>query len=163
MAYLSIEEFKAHTLMPEEFVEDLDCTADGWIDRQLETWSRWIDSRLRKRYSVPFDETPSAPESVKEWLARIVTLRCYLKRGVDPNDLQMIEIKQDSDLAKAEILEAANSDEGWFDLPTLDSADPSAVSKGGPYGYSERSPYVWTDVEEDVGSSEDQSGTGTTL
>ncbi len=160
MAYLSFEEFKNQTLMPEEFVEDLECTAEGWIEVQLETWSRWIDTRLRKRYTVPFDETPNAPESVKEWLARIVTLRCYLKRGVDPNDLQMVEIKSDSDLAKEEILEAANSNEGWFDLPTLESADPSAISKGGPFGYSEQSPYVWTDEQARIGRGEDSSGRG---
>ncbi len=160
MTYLSYDEFRDQTVMPSTFVDELELDEEGWVEKQLESWSRWIDARLRKQYTVPLAETPNAPESVKEWLARIVTMRCYIKRGIDPNDLQIVEIRDDSIAAKAEVLEAANSENGWFDLPTLESADPSAISKGGPFGYSEASPYVWMDEQAQTGKNEDQSGRG---
>jgi hypothetical protein len=157
-AYLDLAGFKAETTMPVEHVDELVATSPGWIDRQLERVSRLIDSRLAKRYAVPFGSP--APDAVKGWLADIVALRCYLRRGVDPADLQMAEVKADHDRALAELLEAANAETGLFDLPLLASTTASGISRGGPQGYSEQSPYVWTDQQSDVGRAEDRARRG---
>ncbi len=158
MSYLDLDAFRARTLAPAVYVDDVEAAHAGWLDGQLAAWSRKIDSRLRKRYAVPFAE-PN--ETVKEWLTQIVTLRLFLKRGVDANDEQFETIRQDAQDALAEIKEAADSEEGLFDLPLLDAADGSAISKGGPLGYGEASPYVWTDRQVATARDEDGAGEGT--
>lgn len=159
MAYLDKDAFADRTIMPSEYVEALDTVAPGWVDLQLEEWSAWIDSRLRKRYAVPFQEP--YPAAVTAWLTRLVTVRCFLKRGVDATDEQYVTIEQDAKEARDEILEAANGDGGLFDLPLRGNTTATGVSKGGPLGYSERSPYVAGDVKRYVGRNEDRNGGGT--
>lgn len=156
-AYLTLEEFTALTVMPAENLSALEAVAPDWIAAQLERVSRYLDARLAKRYGVPFGDP--APATVQGWVEAIVTVRCYLKRGVDPTDAQWLEVKAAGDTAVAEIKEAANSDEGLFELP-LREGEGTAVSRGGPFGYSEASPYVWTDVQADAGHDEDAAGSG---
>jgi hypothetical protein len=154
MAYLDRDAFATLTVMPAGDVDALDDAAPGWLDVQLGYWSSAIDARLRKRYDAPFAEP--YPLAVQGWLARIVTLRAYLRRGVDPLDQQFGEIKADADAAWAEIKEAADSNEGMFDLPLRADTSASGINRGGPYGYSEASPYVWTDVQGVTGRDEDR-------
>jgi len=164
--YLDFDGFKALTLAPSSFVDEVEKVAPGWVDGQLEYWARWIDSRLRKRYASPFPafgDTPPTPRSVQGWLARIVTLRVFLKRGVDPDDLQLDTIKQDSIDAQSEILEAANSEDGWFDIPLKAGEDGSAINRGNPRSYSEQSPYVWMDDQSVIGKNEDRNGSGSSV
>lgn len=161
MPYLDKAAFAILTVMPAESVDAIEMVAPGWIDGQLTYWSGWIDSRLRKRYAAPF--SAPYPEAVTGWLARIVTVRCFLRRGVDPTDLQFEEIKADADRAMEEIKEAADSNEGLFDLPLRADTTASGISRGGPFGYSEQSPYVWTDGQAETGRNEDRNGGGTFL
>lgn len=156
--YLDLPGFRAETLMPGSDVDTLETLHPGWIAGQLDSWSRKIDSRLRKRYAVPF--AAPIPATVKSWLAQIVTLRAYLKRGVDPKDEQFTVIKEDADEALDEIKEAADAVDGLYDLPLLDTGDASAISKGGPRSYSEAGPYVGFDAQERIGRGEDRSGEG---
>lgn len=158
MAYLTKDAFAALTLLPAEYISALEGIVPGWVDGQLAYWSGWIDSRLRKRYAVPFSEP--YPESVTGWLARIVTVRCWLKRGVDPTDEQFLEVKADHDRAIEEIKEAADALDGLFELPLRADTTASGVSKGGPFSYTEASPYVWTDVQVDAGRAEDSNRGG---
>lgn len=158
-AYLVLTDFRDLTIMPTASVDGIETDTPGWIDKQLAKWSRWIDSRLIKRYAVPF-EAPY-PEVVTEWLTRIVTVRCFLKRGIDPNDDQWTLVKQDCDTALAEIAEAADSDTGKFELPMRADLTQDGITKGGPFGYSETSPYVWTDAQGDQGHAEDSVRRGT--
>ena len=84
--YLDLNGFKGLTVMPASDVDGIETSAPGWILGQLTYWSSQIDSRLAKRYAVPF---PSPyPTAVTGWLARIVTQRLYIKRGVDSTDAQ---------------------------------------------------------------------------
>ncbi len=150
--------------MPEVFVLHVEKDTPGWIATQLEYWARWIDSRLRKRYASPFaafDDSPPTPASVQGWLARIVTVRVWLKRGIDTDDLQFSTVNDDAAAAMLEVLEAANSDEGWFDLPLRVDQDGSAITRGNPRSYSEQSPYVHTDLQRETGRNEDEAGRGT--
>ena len=161
--YLDFNGFRDLTTIPSAFVDDVEKVSPGWIENQLDYWARWIDSRLRKRYATPFaafGDAPPTPAGVQGWLARIVTLRVWLKRGVDPNDIQFDTVKQDAVDAQTEVLEAANSDTGWFDLPLRTDEDGSAINRGNPRYYSEASPYVWTDQQAAVGRNEDDNGFG---
>ena len=131
----------------------------GWTLIQLEEASAWIDSRLRKRYAAPF--SAPYPVQVLSWLTRLVTVRCNLKRGVDATDVQYSSIQQDAADAKAEILDASNGDAGLFDLPLRSDTTATGISKGGPFGYSEQSPYVGFTMQARTGREEDRNGRGT--
>jgi len=162
--YLTLTGFKGLTTIPAVFVDEVEKVAPGWIDAQIDYWSRWIDSRLRKRYASPFaayDATPPTPLAVQGWIARIVTVRVWLKRGVDPNDLQFDVINVDATSALEEIAEAANSDTGLYDLPLRVDEDGTALSRGTPRSYSEASPYVWTDRQSATARNEDDAQGGT--
>lgn len=164
--YLDFAAFRGLTVVPSSYVDTVEKEHPGWIEIQLEHWARWIDTRLRKRYATPFaafDALPAeeaTPPTVQTWLSQLVTWRLLLKRGIDPNDLQTDTIKEDHDAAKLEVLEAANSDEGWFDLPRRTDENGSAITQGAPRSYSEQSPYVWTDLQVEAGRNEDESGVG---
>lgn len=159
MSYLDLDEYKKYSILPAVDIDDIETIQAGWIDRKLRAISRSVDARLRKRYAVPF-ESPY-PDAVCDWVARIMDPQTLKKRGVDATDQQFISIEEDAKAAIEELKEAANAEDGLFDLPVVDSADGSAITKGGPLGYSESSPYVWTDIEEETGRQEDLDGVGT--
>jgi len=161
--YLNLAGFKDLTTIPASFVDEVEAREPGWVDKQLAHWGRWIDARLRKRYASPFaahDAADPTPVVVQGWLSRIVTPKVWLKRGVDPSDLEFELVNADATAAQAEVLEAAKSDEGWFDLPLRTDEDASAIARGGPLSYSEQSPYVWADAQSLTGREEDAAGGG---
>lgn len=158
MAYLDVTAFKLHSVMPAEYIDAIELATPGWLAQQLEYWSRQIDSRLAKRYDVPFG-TPY-PDAVAGWLARIVTVRAWMKRGFDPSDLAIEEYKADAAAAMEEIKEAANAVDGLFDLPLRQDTTASGISRGGPLSYTEASPYVWADEQALTGRAEDSSRGG---
>lgn len=157
--YINAARFKVLTAMPSVMVDRLESIAPGWLTAKLTARSRWIDSRLSKRYATPFGAPP--PEAVEDWLARIVTLSAYLRHGVDQMDEQFAELKADAEKAETEIKEAAEAVNGLFDLPLRADSNGSAISKGVPYIYSERSPTVWTLIQARRGRAERAAGRGT--
>lgn len=159
MAYLTLAEFKIFMVIPNQWVDAIEAVDPGFTDGQLATWSEWMDSRLRKRYQAPFAEPVSV--TVKGWLARIVTVRVCMRRGVDPTDQQFAELKADDQAARDEIKEAADSDIGLFDLPLRSDAPVSGIALGTPRSYSEASPYVCLDTQEQRGRWEDLARGGT--
>ena len=157
-AYLTIDQFKSLALCPASYVDDVETLEPGWTDAQLAFWSSMLDSRLAKRYATPF-APDSPPVIVQGWLARLVALRIYLKRGVDPEDAQVASIEADAVAAQAEIKEAADSKEGLFELPLrADAPGANGVTRGTPQSYSEQSPYTWMDIQECEGRQEDRYG-----
>lgn len=144
-AYLTRSEFRALTVMPGSDVDDLESAAPGWIDAQALSLSAMIDGRLRKRYAVPFPAP--YPEIVKSWLQRLLTLRCYLRRGVNAQDAQFRVIQEDADAAGKELAEAANAETGLWDLPLRANESGTGISKGAPLAYSEASPFRWQDEQ----------------
>lgn len=157
-AYLTLAEFQLKTLLPANVVADIEAATPGWTAAQLELVSARMDARLAKRYAVPF--AAPLPMVLGEWLAAVVSYRAYLKRGVSALDEQFQEYKAQHDGALKELEEAANSESGLWDLPLRGTAD-TAIAKGFPRGYSEQSPYVWTDVQADVARGEDAGRGGT--
>jgi hypothetical protein len=157
MPYLSVEEFRDETIMPAHQVDEIALDAPNWLPRQLVKKSAWIDSQLRKRYAAPF--AAPYPEAVKDWLTRIVTHLCYLRRGVDPTDAQAAEIVDDRKAAELEIQQAADAENGLFDLPLRQDTAVSGV-KAAPRVYVEASPYAWTNRQRNRARSDDQRGGG---
>jgi hypothetical protein len=158
--YLSDAEFRILTLLPVNVVDEVESRTPGWLTAQLTTVSSRFDARFAKRYAAPF--IAPYPTVVQEWLAHIVSWRCYLKRGVNSLDSEAAEYKAQHDEAIKEVLEAANSENGLFELPLRqDVPDGSGVVRGGPRAYTEASPYVWMDVQAEAGRQEDEQGGGT--
>jgi len=152
--YISLSEFTSMSVMPASDIAQLEVTSPGWIAAQSDLISRHIDARLRKRYRVPFVTVPVA---VQMWVTSILTHRAYLKRGVDPTDVQSQTIVDDATRAQEEVLEAANCDTGLFDLPLLSEYNAaSGAVKGAPLSYSEQSPYVWMDNQYNLAKGEDR-------
>lgn len=160
-SYLTLDELKTYAVVPRAWVDLVEQSDPGFLEAQLEQWSRWIDARLRKRYKTPFDPATASP-TVKGWLARIVSLRVLWRRGIEATDQSYIDIKADAEAAIADVLEAANGEVGLFDLPEADGvAGASGIVHGMPRVYSETSPYVAGDEQERVGRGEDNGRFGT--
>lgn len=151
--YMALAEFKAASVMPADFIDEIELRTPGWIDGRLKFGSAWLDTRLAKRYDAPF-RSPY-PFAVQDWLAKIVTFECWLKRGVAASDEQIAEYKQQAASAFAEVREAADSKDGLFELPLRSNVDANGVTRGWPRVYSEQSPYAWADLQRDIGRNED--------
>lgn len=154
-SYLTLEEFKLRSMMPQQQVDALEVAEPGFIAAALAMNSDWINARLRKRYLAPF--ASPYPPVVLGWLTAMTTLQCYGKSGWSPgsksDEASIIDAAKE---AREEVKEAADSKEGLFDLP-LDTGDSSGVSKGGPLSYSEASPYAWTTLQSNTGRDEDSN------
>lgn len=159
MAYQDKDAFANRTTMPVEFIDEIETASTGWVDTQLGLIEAKINARLRKRYAVPF--ASPVPDVVLDWQTAIVTHRCYLRRGVDPTDAQMVDVKAEADAAWAEVKEAADAQNGLFDLPLRQDTTDDGITKGAPLVYSESSPYVGFDVQADAGRNEDSNRGGT--
>lgn len=151
-AYVDVEYIKANGVMTPDAVDlcvaDLDAPAPNDGFRSLiEGRSAYIDSRLAKRYAVPF--AAPYPEAVRQWCCDLVVERLLARRGGNPDSDLLEAATRAAELARTELREASDSETGLFDLP-LRQATPAAesgIAKGGPYVYSEASPYEWIDVQ----------------
>lgn len=159
--YLSLAEFRDRTVMPSPDVDHVEAVAPGFIVKRLAIEEGRINARLRKRYLAPF-ATP-VPDAVLGWLTDIVTEPVYRKRGFDPNDPQAEEYAKDAQRARDEVLEAANAEEGLFDLPLRQDTTATGIADGKNecLGYSEASPWVGFDKQAARGREEDAAGDGT--
>jgi hypothetical protein len=158
VAYLTVDEFKLLTIAPSALVDAIEIVTPGWTANRLLHRSAWLDVRLAKRYDAPF-QSPY-PDVVRLWLDALVTFDAYHKRGVDPDDLQFRDVAESAKKTEAEVLEAADSDKGLFELPLRANTSANGVTKSFPKGYSEQSPYVWTDVQSETAREEDENGQG---
>jgi len=142
--YCTIAQLKMLGSMPAEDIDALETLYPGVVAANLVSVSGQMDARLSKRYAAPFvDPFPQALVSI---CARLTAYRLWMKRGFNPNGAMDQAIQQDAKDADEWLKEAANSKDGLIDLPVRqDSTASSAVSVGGPLGYSETSPYVWMD------------------
>jgi len=158
---LDLDEFAARTIAPASMVMgDFFDPTGAWTDAtliakrtahrtfvqtQLIIGTSRIYARLRKRYAVPF--VAPVPEIACGWLVALVTPMVYRRRGIDPSDEQIESLDAAAAQALDELKEAADSEVGLYDLPLLSTAKggDDGPTLGGPFGYSEASPYTWTD------------------
>jgi hypothetical protein len=96
------------------------------------------------------------PEAFLGWLSALVTVDAYQKRGVNPQDPQLVLVVADRDRSLGEVKEAADTKDGLYDLPLNDDAGTATgIAVGGPLGYSEASPYRAFDIERRRGRAAD--------
>jgi len=158
MASLTLSDFLLRTTAPRSVVEDVETLEPGWVETRIAAHEGWIHSRLAKRYAVPF--AAPVPELVLKWIVSLVTRDVWLRRGRDPLDEGSQAYEADAAEAKQEVLEAANSEGGLFDLPLRQNTSQSGIAFGGTRAYVEASPYVAFDQQRDQGREEDFSRGG---
>jgi hypothetical protein len=139
LAYLTTSTYLNFTVLPAEYHAEVEARYPGWIAEQIGIWGEVIDSRLRKRYAVPF--AAPIPVAVQMWLARLLDVRLLLKRGVDPTDAQFVELNRSATDVMAELKEAADSNTGLYDLP-LTAQGGTAILRQQPLGFSNAGPYA---------------------
>lgn len=156
--YLDLAGFRDATTMPSGEVDRLEARSAGWIQKRCAWWSSYVNDQLKKRYAVPFD-TSSPPATVLRWLVDLVTFDAYRKLGFSPTSAQDVAaIVDPMTRALEQLKEAADSKDGLFELPLRnDAQDVSGVARGGPLGYSEASPYTWTDLQADAAAAEEDT------
>ncbi len=143
-------DFRTRTIMPDHDVDELWGLRSGYLEAACAGALADIVARLRKRYRTPFTDASGSnprPEIVVAWQTKIVTPEAYRARGYNPADPQMEWAEKDRDRTYEQIKEAADAENGLYDIPLLVTQDPTGIVKGGPLGYAEPSPYDWTDVQ----------------
>jgi phage gp36-like protein len=158
MAYLTLLEFTNLSIVPSAVIDRVEASDPGWIAAQLEEESAWIDARLAKRYAAPF--ASPYPRVVRLWLTKMVSAAVYDKHGVQPLDEQAQRYYAAADTARAEIREAADAEQGLFELPLRADTTEGGITRGRTLSYSEASPYVWRDRQARRGRCEDRRGRG---
>jgi hypothetical protein len=101
------------------------------------------------------------PSIVLRWLISGVAYAVWNRRGRNPQDPFVQDLKDRYAETLADLKEAADSKDGLFDLPVSEDLD-SAITTAGPQVYTETSPYAWADQELRTGVHEDSQGRGTT-
>lgn len=149
--------FRGLSTMPRADVDRFEADNPGWLAARSAVIQAGIEARLSKRYAMPF-KAGEAPPLVVRWIVDMLTLDAYVRRGYNPSLAELAPMQEQAKRALDEVLEAANSETGLFDLPL--AAGGSAVVSGGPMGYSETSPYVHTDIERQIAGNEDTWGHG---
>lgn len=161
-SFLDATELAARTIAPTSLVtgDFIDSTGQftdpakvakrtAWqtfVDSQLVIATSRVVARLRKRYDVAQLVAPY-PEIVLGWIVAEVTPKLYKRRGWDPSDAQSVDVLEDAQQALTEQKEAADSNDGLYELPLRQDLQTSAVSQGGPFGYAEQSPYTASDLQ----------------
>jgi len=148
-SYLTAVQYRTRTTIPIRLVDE--CMAGGVRGKDVQLWlddaSSYIKARLVKRYAVDFSDPGPTPKAIYRWLVMLVDCEVWKCVGGPPEGREDGWYDADRKRVTDELKEAADSKDGLFELP-LRSTDPlgsSAVNVGGPLGYSEASPYAWTD------------------
>jgi hypothetical protein len=100
------------------------------------------------------------PAIVLRWLVAGVAYATWNRRGRNPQDAFVTDLKERYATTLDELKEAADSKDGLFDLPASEDLN-SAITTAGPLSYTETSPYVPFDIEVRRGRGEDCQGRGT--
>lgn len=158
--YLTVSEFQSRTLLPAQYVDQVISQAPEFVGFALADRSAYIDSVLGKRYAVPFIEQPY-PSVMLRWLTVMVSLDVYMKRGFNPTDDDAQLFVKQFDTAVTELKEAANAQDGLYELPLRQDLTGNGIVKGYARTYSETSPFVWKGIQRQIGGREDLYGRGT--
>lgn len=149
MAILDVQTFKTATIMPSKLVEQLEEERPGFLDASIASWTSELYARLGKRYGKQW-ASGKVPPVVVGWLVRLVTRDAYGAIGHSVTSEQdKAQILDPAERALAMMLEVANSETGLLDVPAADGelGGESGINLGGPYSYSEATPYEWLDAQ----------------
>jgi hypothetical protein len=100
------------------------------------------------------------PGEVLSWLTILVTPDVLVRHGYSYTDPSMVNFMADRKQAMDELKEAADSNTGLWDLPIVNEDSGSGISTGGPFWYTEASPYVASDELGRQGRADDARGFG---
>lgn len=157
--YLDVTGFALRSVMPAEAVARLEAKSPGWLQTALNDASDAVNALLAKRYAVPF--TAPYPSVVLRWVAKLVTLEGYAKLGFNPSSAEdKAAIVDQAVDARKEIAEAADAQNGKYELPLRQDTTVNGVVRGAPTSYSEQSPYVGRDRQATTGRLEDYAAYG---
>lgn len=141
MAYLTRDQYLGSSRLPRNVLERIAVVGSSvdWLSEQLEIESSFIDSRLRKRYAVPF--ASPTPKVVCGWLVALVDRLAYLKTGFNPANEDVESYKALAEAAYNQIEEAAKLSEGAYDLPLRQDTTASGLKRT-ISGTTEASPLI---------------------
>ena len=97
---------------------------------------------------------PPVVEDVLMGLVTLVNPDILRRHGVSYTDPQMVIFMDERKRVMDELKEIADGKDGLWDLPLNEDSD-SAITTGGPLGFSDASPYAWTDRQAVHGSRQD--------
>lgn len=140
LSYVDLSRFRALSVLDSARVDDLEARRPGFVLAQCELRSRDVEDKLRLRYRIPFPERHS---TIERWIVWLVNVEVAFAIGFDNIDTGVELLREAATKAETEIAAAANPAIPAINLPLVDRTDASAISKGGPRGYSESSPYTW--------------------
>lgn len=137
-------------------------TSPNAFDVSSRRWQSRILAFLRKRYDVTKIDTTNPPDALIDWIARCVLPDMWRARGANPSDTQTADAIADREAVLKDVqVEASDASTGLLELPLANDEATSGVSQGGPYSYTEASPYVAFDAQRSAAEIEDCSGSGT--
>jgi hypothetical protein len=147
--YVTVQDVMDFGILLQEDIDFLEVRYPGITLRTATKVSGNFDGRLAKRYGVPF--VAPFDDGLVDAVAGEVSCRLLYKRGVNPESPQAVRADKAHETAEAWVKEAANSKDGLIELVRTQSnpRGETSISKGGPLGYSETSPYAWIDVQAD--------------
>jgi len=143
-ALVTFARFRQLTLLPSSRVDELERVSPGFVDGHLELRSRALEDRLRHKYAIPL---PTGHATIDGWIVAEVQRFAAVKIGIDPSDLLFEEIRAAAELAEEQIKDASDPKSERWNIPLVTARDGSAIAKNAPLGYSEASPWAWTDEQ----------------
>lgn len=147
MPYATTADVRLKGVLIPTDVDRVEARFAGITAARLATVHARLNSRLMKRYRLPF--VAPYPECLV-WYEAVVTSYELLAdvRGLNPESGQGERIQQAYQEAQEWLKAAADSEHGNVELRASEAPlGASAVNAGGPFGYSEASPYSWSDVQ----------------
>lgn len=116
----------------------------------LRRYSSEIRARLVHRYAVDFSDPGPVPEVIRGWLVTLVDREVWKATGTNPEGRVDGWYDEDKKHVDEQLKEAASAQEGLFGLPLKStSPDGTTAITNACLGYSEQSPYTWTDLQAD--------------
>lgn len=147
MPYATSSDVRLKGVLIPADVDRVEARFPGITAARLATAHARLNARLQKRYRLPF-LTP-VPECLVWWEAVVVSYELLTDlRGLNPESGQGPRLEQAYQEAKEWLTAAVDSEHGDVELRSAEAPlGAAAVNAGGPLGYSELSPYTWSDVQ----------------
>ena len=150
MSYATLQQVRRLGVMRPSDIDRIEAQEPGITLERAEAVTSVLNSKLMKRYRLPFMQP--YPLSLAKYVAVVVSYELLTDvRGLNPESDQKDAAEKALAKVEAWLTAAVDPEGGDVELRAAEAGlGPSAVSAGGPYGYSEASPYTWTDAQVDA-------------